>query len=112
MCAPEESVDWQASAIAAEARVEELTEKLRLETAAWKSAHDESARLTGELFDATMELVELRPLAGLARKIGQTRGRALSAHLRASTPDYRDAKIEIEALLDQAAALVGKESGG
>jgi hypothetical protein len=98
------SVDWRARAIAAEARVEELTETLRLENVAWQSAHDESARLTGELFDATMKLVELRPLADLARKIG------------AAVRQYRDdgdmsalaCLLDDAALLDQAAALAGK----
>lgn len=84
----------QYRAIAAKARVEELEHQLQDVRSVATNALD--------------ELRDTQSVADLARQIGESRRRALTAHLRASTPDYRNAKAELEVLLDQAAALARK----
>jgi hypothetical protein len=94
-CAPEESVDWQSRALAAEARTAEI--ELR------------AKEIAGACFTAQIEVENLQPLADLARKIGEAK-RDLAAAIHAPKfPGWIAAasgrKRDLAALLDQAAAL-------
>jgi hypothetical protein len=150
MCDPEESIDWQSRAIAAEARVEELTQErdnVRFKLASLSSKlgcglgdesrstasyvgaidygielHDRAQSIWREKLQA--RIAELEDAAELARKIGEAwKARKDAAAKRdpadcdSDEPDdngtwktYGAACRLVTTLLDQAAALTGKES--